>query len=70
MPRISVECPPRLMNRLQRCFPWGTQSAAIRRLCEILCDHVEQNGIDTIAKLITGTYNPLEEPTKRERMKS
>jgi hypothetical protein len=71
MPRISLICSTRLHRRLQRVFPWGTQAPAIRRVCELLCDRIEKDGINVLEMLISGRYDPLDE-TKigRERMKS
>jgi hypothetical protein len=70
MPRISLLCSPRLHRRLQRCLPWGTQAAAVRRICELLCDRIEKDGILIIEQLVSGTYDPLDETLKgRERKK-
>ena len=64
MARISVPCDDRLAERLAKCFPWGTQAQAIRRVCELLCDRIEKEGPIAIAELINGRFNILEQRGK------
>lgn len=66
MARISVPCDDKLFHRMQRLFPWGTQAAVVRRVCEILCDRIETEGINVIELLISGKYNPI--PNLKEKI--
>lgn len=63
MARISVPCDEALVKRMAKIFPWGTQSAAVRRVCELLCDKIEKEGIVVIEMLINGQYDPLAKTT-------
>lgn len=58
--RISVPISESTHRRLQKAFPWGTQAEAIRRVIEILLTAIEKDGYNTIYRLISGDYNPLE----------
>lgn len=58
--KITVPISAEMHARLQKIFPWGTLSEAIRRLLELLLTSVEKNGYNTIQRLISGTYDPLE----------
>ena len=70
MPRLSIPCDDKLFNRMQKLFPWGTQAPAVRRVCSLLCDRIETEGIIVIELLISGQYNPIETYNgKRERIK-
>ena len=60
MARISVPCPQKLHDRMQRLFPWGTQAAVVRKTLELLCDQIEKEGLIVIELLISGQYNPIE----------
>lgn len=57
--RISVPISEDTHRRLQKAFPWGTQSEAIRRVIEILLTAIEKDGYNTIYRLIAGSYDPL-----------
>lgn len=65
-PKLSVPISHALHRRLQKAFPWGTQAAAIRRVVELLVDKVEADGYNTIHRLISGAYNPLDELDKSQ----
>lgn len=69
MPRISTPCDDALFERMQKLFPWGTQSAVIRRVCTLLCDKIEKEGIVVIELLISGQYNPIEGIETRGKLK-
>lgn len=68
MARISVPVDDVLWRRMQKLFPWGTQAAVMRRVCELLCDQIEREGISVIEMLITGNYNPLTEMDQKKRV--
>jgi hypothetical protein len=67
--RISVPCDDVLYARMQKLFPWGTQAAVIRRVCELLCEEIEAKGINVIELLISGRYNVLGTIEERGKMK-
>ncbi len=69
MNRISVPVDPALFKRMQRLFPWGTQAAVVRRLCELVCNEIEKEGLSVIELLISGRFNPIPEDGKRVRIK-
>ena len=58
--RVSVPIDEKMHQRLQKAFPWGTQAEAIRRVLEILLTAIEKDGYNTIHRLISGKYKPLE----------
>ena len=59
--RLSIPISTDMHKRLQKNFPWGTQSEIIRRVLELLLAKVEKDGYNTISLLISGQYNPLED---------
>ena len=67
--RISVPIDERTHKRLQKAFPWGTQSEAIRRVIEILLTAIEKDGYNTINRLISGSYDPLGDLPKVDERK-
>lgn len=69
MPRISVPIDDALMERMHKLFPWGTQAAVIRRVCEILCERIESEGINVIELLISGKYNPIKTIEERGKLR-
>ena len=68
MPRLSTPCDQLLFDRMQRLFPWGTQAAVVRRVCSLLCDKIEQDGVIVIELLISGQYNPIEGIKERGKL--
>lgn len=62
--RLSIPISEKMHKRLQKAFPWGTQSEIIRRVLELLLAKVEKDGYNTISLLISGQYNPLEDYEK------
>lgn len=57
--RISVPISEEMHRKLQKIFPWGTQSEAIRRVLELLIAKIEREGYNVVQKLISGSYDPL-----------
>ena len=68
MPRISVLCDEALFSRIQKAFPWGTQSAIVRTVLELLCTKVEEEGVAAIIALLKGKYDPLSGEPKRGKI--
>jgi hypothetical protein len=60
MPRLSTPCSEALHRRMHRLFPHGTQAAVVRKVCELLCEKIEKDGVLVIELLISGQYNPIE----------
>jgi len=65
--RISVPISEGMRKDLQTLFPWGTQSAMIRKVLELVIIKMKKDGYNTISLLISGTYNPLEDFEKALR---
>jgi len=59
--RISVPISEEMHKELQTLFPWGTQSAMIRKVLELVIIKMKKDGYNTISLLISGNYNPLED---------
>lgn len=69
MARISVPIDDHLLERIKRCFPWGTQAAVMRRVMELLCDRIEKDGVLVIELLISGQYNPIQGIAERGKLR-
>jgi hypothetical protein len=66
--RISVPISDKQFQRIQKIFPWGTQAAVVRRVMDLLCDRIEQEGVVVIELLISGQYNPIEKIKERGKL--
>lgn len=68
MARISVACDDELHNKMAKLFPRGTLAPVVRRVCELLCERIEKDGVVVIELLISAQYNPIKGIAERGKL--